>query len=96
MRWSWRQDRSQQNTAMDAETSQWLARLASLTAGRWARLATKTDPIDAGAARPMELWQLNVLRATIIINDKGVDWIDPDGSTWRAALSPDEVTGLRR
>jgi hypothetical protein len=93
-RWSWRQDRSQQNTAIDRVTSEWLARLARITAGRWTRLSTKTDA--ASAATPMELWQLHELHATIFMGDKSVDWIDRDGSTWRAALTPEEVTGLRR
>ncbi len=93
-RWSWRQDRSQQNTAIDADTSQWLTRLARITAGRWVRLTAKADAGSAAAST--ELWQLHELHATITLGDKSVDWIDRDGNTWRAALSPDEVSRLRR
>ena len=86
-RWHWR--RGEATQPMTPALRGWLAQLAAATASRWRH---EPEPAAFDDAAPLELYREGSLAATLRLNDIGVRL---DGG-WQAALTPDQVAGLRR
>jgi hypothetical protein len=82
--WHWRPDPAMAPQPLDRRTSDWLQRLSRSTRGAWQRVAAAGAPDPAAYVVTFHADDGSSIAVTV--GERSVDWVDADGTVWRAVL----------
>jgi len=86
--WRWRPDPATPAQGLDRRASDWLQRLVQSTRGRWQPVAAAGDAGPAAYVVTFDAGEGGPAALAVTVGERAIDWVEPDGTVWRALLPP--------
>jgi len=91
--WRWRPEPALAPQPLDRRAADWLQRLSRATPGAWQRVGAAGAPDPAAYAVTFEAGDGSTV--AVSVGERSIEWVDADGSVWRAVVPAGQTTPAR-